>query len=247
MFGKCKSKIRHRLDLDFVFHSLPSSFHQCLNQLKLPYPQERSVDPLDFLVPVQHQLRHRLPGPPALLQQPDSSPRRKSVCGTEPWGEVWLTRVKINVHTRTYIKLEANAHFVCLQLAISKVRLCLRLLSLLASVHLCDSQLRREWDGSGIDLFPDNYLAVTYRVCFFFFFKPRRLWRRIINFVKMFVWFLGDVQGLKKKNHFYKWRECGKARSLLKAQSDEIEFLVLDFDFASQFSQSATQANLDGT
>lgn len=129
-----------------------------------------------------------------------------------------------------------------LQLAISKARLCLRLLSLLASVHLCDSQLRREWDGSRIDLFLDNYLAVTYRVCFFF--KPPRLCRCIIDFVKMFVWFLGDLQGLKK-SHFYKSRECGKAQRRLKAQSDKTEFLVLDFDFASQFSQSTTQANLD--
>lgn len=121
MLGKCKSKIRLGLDLDFVFHRPPSSCHQRLNQLKLPSSQERSVDPLDFLVPVQHQLRHRLPGPPALLQQPDSSPRRKSVCGPEPWGEVWLARVKINVRTWTYIKwLEANAHFVCLFVHVGK-------------------------------------------------------------------------------------------------------------------------------
>lgn len=44
------------------------------------------------------------------------------------------------------------------------------------------------------------------------------------------------------KNHFYKSRECGKAQRLLKTQSDKIEIVVLDFDFASQFSQSTTPA-----
>lgn len=50
--------------------------------------QERSLDPLDFLVSLQHQLWHRLPSAPALLQQPDPAPRRTSVRGPEPRGEV---------------------------------------------------------------------------------------------------------------------------------------------------------------
>lgn len=33
----------------------------------------------------------------------------------------------------------------------------------LTSVQLCDSQLRKEWDRSGIDLFLDNYLAFAHR------------------------------------------------------------------------------------
>lgn len=73
-----------------------SSSSTCtLQHLVSPSAQERSLDPLDVLVPLQHQLRHRLPGPPALLQQPDASPRRTSVCGPEPRGEVRLT------HTHT--------------------------------------------------------------------------------------------------------------------------------------------------
>lgn len=50
--------------------------------------QERSLDPLDFLVSLQHQLWHRLPSASALLQQPDPAARRTSVRGPEPRGEV---------------------------------------------------------------------------------------------------------------------------------------------------------------
>lgn len=71
-----------------VWFSLNLAAAQLVVLNAAPCLQERSLDSLDLLGSLQHQLRHRLPSPPALLQQPDTAPRRPSVRGPEPRGEV---------------------------------------------------------------------------------------------------------------------------------------------------------------
>lgn len=87
-------------------------------------------------------------------------------------------------YIHSHVLIRANTHFICLCWICGHVRkkrkqpLCsiicnlqfgsmtLTLFPPLTSVQLCDSQLRKEWDRSGIDLFLDNYLAFAHRQSF---------------------------------------------------------------------------------
>lgn len=61
------------------------------------YPQERRLDPLVLLEPVQQQLRNRLRGAAALVQQPGAASRRPGLRGPESRGEVGLGLFSIAV------------------------------------------------------------------------------------------------------------------------------------------------------
>ena len=57
------------------------------------------MDPVVIVGAVQHVLWHRLPGPPAKLQQPCSPPRGPHLRGQEPGGAVRENRLALRSQT----------------------------------------------------------------------------------------------------------------------------------------------------
>lgn len=71
---------------------------------------------------------------------------------------------------------------------------------------------------SRVGLCLGNYLAFTHRL-WAWVLKLWRLWHRIIGFLKMFVWFLSNLQGLHKKKNSFSRKVCEEEQRDIRSSS----------------------------